>query len=78
MTDAPVKAKRIRPGEYLLATDHVETGMRFVYYDSVYEITGVPRRWGAAWVAAVTFIEDGERGATFQAMLHTTEAGNNG
>ena len=72
MTD-PVEAQRLKPGEYRLATDHVETGMQFRYRDDLYEITGQPRRWGAAWYVAVTFIEDGERGATFNAMLHTTE-----
>jgi len=69
----PVPARRLRPGEYRLATAHVAEGMRFEYRGALYEITSEPSKWGIAWVAEVTVIEGMRPGATFRAMLYTTE-----
>jgi hypothetical protein len=67
----PVEAVRSKPGEYFLATEHVQVGLRFKVHGALYEITGEPTKWGIAYVADVTVIEGLRPGSVFRAMLHT-------
>jgi len=74
VSDEPVEAIRAHPGEYLLATDHVETGMRFRYRDAVYEVVGEPRGWGyRQWMATIRVVEGLRPGAEFRALLRGGE-----
>jgi hypothetical protein len=66
----PVPAVRSKPGEYFLAAEHVEAGLKFWYGDAVYEVISEPKRWGAAWTATVRQIEGRRPGIEFRAMLH--------
>ena len=63
----PMPTERAAPGEYFLAEETVHVGPRFFYRDSVYEVVGEPRKWGAAWYAIIERIKPGAR---FNAMLH--------
>jgi hypothetical protein len=67
----PIEAVRAGPGEYFLATESVQLGLQFRVRDTVYEVAGEPRRWGAGWMAPVRVIEGPRPGGEFQAMLHT-------
>lgn len=67
----PIPAVRVKPGEYFLAAETIKIGDRFQYLDSVYEVVGEPRRWGAGWMTLVEIIEGYKPGARFQAMLRT-------
>lgn len=67
----PIEAVRAKPGEYFLATDKVEVGLQFRVRDTVYKVTGEPRRWGPGWMAKVQILEGLRPGIEFQAMLRT-------
>jgi hypothetical protein len=69
--DEAVPAMRAKPGEYFLAAEHVEVGMRFRAGGALYEVMTEPSKWGAAWVATVKVIEGLRPGTEFRAMLHT-------
>lgn len=66
----PVEAVRAAPGEYFLATETVEVGLRFRYLDALYEVITEPTKWGVSWVAQVRVIEGRKPGSEFRAMLH--------
>lgn len=67
----PIDAVRSKPGEFFLAAEHVEIGLRFRAGGAVYEVIGEPSKWGAAWAAKVKVIEGLKPGIELQAMLHT-------
>jgi hypothetical protein len=67
----PVPAQRARPGEYFLAAEHVEVGLRFEYQHAVYEVVSEPKKWGIGWVAMVRVIEGMRPGTEFRALLFT-------
>lgn len=67
----PVDAVRSRPGEFFLAAEHVEQGMRFrVQGGVVYEVVSEPKQWGAAVVAQVKVVEGLKPGTVLRGMLH--------
>lgn len=67
----PIPAVRSAPGEFFLAAETVEVGLRFLLHDALYEVVSEPRKWGVAWVAQVRVIEGLRPGIQLQAMLHT-------
>ncbi|WP_132190138.1 MULTISPECIES: hypothetical protein [Kribbella] len=70
MSNEPIPAVRVKPGEYFLAAEHVEVGLQFRYGDAVYEVMSEPKRWGAAWTATIRQIEGRRPGIEFRAILH--------
>lgn len=71
MSNEPIPAVRVKPGEYFLAAESVAEGDRFEFQGAVYEVVSEPRKWGIAWVAMVRVIEGLRPGSEFRAMLHT-------
>lgn len=67
----PIPAHRSKPGEFFLAAESVEIGLRFQVFDALYEVVSEPKKWGIAWVAQVEVIEGLHPGVVLQAMLHT-------
>lgn len=67
----PIPAVRSKPGEFFLAAEVVEVGLRFQVFETVYEVVSEPRQWGIAWVAQVKVVEGLRPGIVLKAMLHT-------
>lgn len=69
MTD-PIPAVRARPGEFMLAAEHVTTGLRFKVDAQTFEVVGEPTLVGTlAYMATVRVTDGPGKGSELQALL---------
>lgn len=74
VADTPIPAHRANPGEYFLAAETVEPGLRFQYRDAVYEVVEILATVGTGVVVAtIRMVEGRAAGKEFRATLHTGE-----
>jgi hypothetical protein len=67
----PIPAIRVRPGEFFLAAEAVQLGLRFDADGDVYEVVGRPMRVGPGWMARVRKVAGSSPGLEHNALLHT-------
>lgn len=66
----PVPAVRARPGEFMLAAEHVTTGLLFKCDDQTFEVVGEPTLVGTlAYMATVRVVAGPGEGSELQALL---------
>lgn len=69
----PIPAIRVKPGEFFLAAEAVQRGLRFDAGGDLYEVVGEPARVGPGWLARVRKVGGPGPGGEHNALLHTGE-----
>jgi hypothetical protein len=72
----PIPALRVKPGEFFLAAETVQLGLRFDAEGDVYEVVGQPMRVGPGWMARIRPVSGPGPGGEHTALLHTGRRAN--